>query len=193
MRNIFVCLLVVANLSCLAQINKGKSNWIQDKKEYTGRWRIGVGADVLEPTGVDLQFYRLSKICTNNFSIIKKVALGVWLGKEGVLSSSVLKKVNNWESSGLRYGFDLKFYIPIFLNPYLGFGAEGGDRKLNGTIDFYPDVVARIGVEQKVLGIKLSSTSSLNATIFIDGKYNKCLTKDFSYFLPCIGVRFHFL
>jgi len=60
------------------------------KKEFTGRWRIGFGLDVSEPTGIDAQFYRLSKICTNNFSIIKKVSLGTWVGKEGVISGSLL-------------------------------------------------------------------------------------------------------
>jgi len=154
---------------------------------------MGFGVDLLEPTGADVQFYRLSKICTNDFSILKKIAVGVWVGKEGVLTSSVLKKINNWESGGIRYGLDLKFHIPIFLNPYIGLGAEGGTRKLNGTLAFYPDAVVRLGVEQKVLGIKLSSTSSFNATIFIDAKANKCMTNDFMYILPSAGVRFHFL
>jgi len=64
----------------------------------------------------------------------------------------------------------LKFYIPITLNPYIGFG-----------------------VEQKVLGIKRSSNSFFNATLFIDAKANKCLTKYFYYILPSFGVRLHFL
>lgn len=188
-------LLLIVLLTYSKDINAQhkKTNWLQDKKEFAGRWRMGFGIDVLEPTGGDIQFYRLSKVCTNDFSILKKIAIGVWVGTEGLPSSSVLRKINNWESGGIRYGLDLKFHIPIFLNPYLGFGVEGGTRKLNGTLDFYPDAVVRLGVEQKVLGIKMSSTSSLNATIFIDGKVNKCITKDFMYILPSMGVRFHFL
>ncbi len=181
------------SIGVFAQKNKAKTNWIQDKNEYTGRWRVGFGIDILEPTGVDAQFYRLSKICTSDFSILKKISVGVWVGKEGVFTSSALKKINNWESGGIRYGLDFKFYIPIFLNPYLGFGVEGGDRKLNGILDFYPDAVVRLGIEQKILGIKMSSASSVNATIFIDGKVNKCITNDFMYILPSVGVRFHFL
>lgn len=183
--------LLALSISAFSQHKK--TNWLEDKKEFTGRWRIGVGLDVCEPTGIDIQFYRLSKICTNDFSILKKIAVGVWVGKEGVISRSLLKNINSWESGGIRYGLDLKFYIPIFLNPYLGFGGEVGARNINGTLDFYPDAIARIGLEQKVLGVKLSNKSSLNATIFIDGKYNKCLTSDFSYILPSIGVRIHFL
>ncbi len=193
MRKIAIIFLLLSSINVSAQKKKTKTNWLQDKKEFTGRWRIGFGVDVLEPTGVDAQFYRLSKICTNDFSIMKKIAVGVWVGKEGVISSSVLKNINNWESGGIRYGLDLKFYIPIILNPYLGFGVEGGSRNLNGSLSFYPDAVVRLGIEQKVLGIKMSSTSSLNATIFIDGKVNKCMSNDFMYILPSVGVRFHFM
>lgn len=170
-----------------------KTNWLQEKKEFTARWRVGFGLNVMEPTGVDAQFYRLSKLCTNNFSIIKKLSIGVWAGKEGALSKGMLKEIEGWESGGIRYGIDFKFYIPIFLNPYIGFGAEGGDRKLFGKSAFYPDAVARIGIEQRVFGIKTSSKSSLNATIFVDGKFNKCLSEDFFYILPSLGMRFHFL
>jgi len=167
---------------------------LQEKNQYTARWRAGVGLDVIEPSGVDVQFYRLSKICTGDFSITKKVSIGLYVGKEGLLTGNLIEKGNtSWSSGGIRYGTDFKFYIPIILNPYFGFGVEGGTRNFKGKSDFYPDVLARIGIEQKVLGIKLSSTSSLNITIFMDAKYNKCLTEDFSYILPCFGARFHFL
>lgn len=170
-----------------------KTNWLQEKNEFTGRWRVGCGLNIMEPTGIDAQFYRLSKLCTNNFSIIKKLSIGVWVGKEGVLSKSMLKEIEGWESGGIRYGFDFKFYIPIFLNPYIGFGAEGGDRKLFGKSGFYPDAIVRLGVEQRVFGFKTSNKTSLNATIFVDAKFNKCLSEDFFYILPSFGVRFHFL
>jgi hypothetical protein len=170
-----------------------KTNWLQEKNQTTARWRVGAGIDFMEPTGIDVQFYRLSKYCTNNFSIIKKLSIGVWVGKEGVLSKSMIKESESWESSGIRYGIDFKFYIPIFLNPYIGIGVEGGNRKLLGESGFYPDAIARIGIEQRIFGIKTSNKSSLNTTIFIDGKYNKCLTDDFYYILPSAGLRFHFL
>jgi len=193
-KKLLFLLLLLVSFSSFAQRNKGKTNWLQEKKEYTARWRVGVGADALEPTGLDVQFYRLNKICTGNFSIIKKLSIGVFAGKEGLISGSLIEKVNeNWKSGRIRYGIDLKLYIPVILNPYVGFGAEGGSRNLNGKLDFYPDAIARVGIEQKVLGIKLSSTSSLNATIFVDCKFNKCLTEDFTYILPTFGVRFHFL
>lgn len=195
MKKIIILSLLLVSVSAFAQKNKGKSNWLQDKNEYTARWRVGAGLDVSEPMGVDLQFYRLSKICTGDFSITKKLAVGTWVGKEGLIFGNLIDESNGgiWKSGGIRYGVDLKFYIPIVLNPYIGFGVEGGTRNLNDKLEFYPDAVARIGIEQKILGIKLSSTSSLNATIFVDGKFNKCLTEDFSYILPSFGIRFHFL
>ena len=177
------------------QAQRKKSNWLQDKKEHTGRWRVGVGLDVVEPTGIDFQFYRLSKICTSDFSITKKIAIGTWIGKEGLLFANIIEKQNpiDWEMGSLRYGLDLKFYFPIVLNPYIGVGAEGGSRTLNGITKFNPDAVFRIGLEQKVLGIKTSTKSSLNITIFVDGKFNKCLTSDFMYIIPSGGVRYQWL
>lgn len=178
-----------------AQAQHKKSNWLQDKKEHSGRWRVGVGFDVMEPTGIDFQFYRLSKICTSDFSITKKIAIGVWAGKEGILLGSIIDSQNKikWEKGSLRYGMDLKFYFPIVLNPYIGIGAEGGSRALDGITKFNPDAVFRIGLEQKVLGIKTSTKSSLNITLFVDGKFNKCLTSDFMYIMTSGGVRFHWL
>lgn len=186
-----IVLLTIVSESVYSQ--QKKTNWLQEKKEFTGRWRVGFGVNVMEPTGIDAQFYRLSKLCTNNFSIIKKLSIGIWAGKEGVLSKSMLKEIDGWESGGIRYGIDFKFYIPIFLNPYIGFGAEGGERKLFGKTGFYPDAIARIGIEQRVFGIKTSNKSSLNGTIFFDGKFNKCISEDFFYILPSVGIRFHFL
>ncbi|OFY04091.1 MAG: hypothetical protein A2W99_11140 [Bacteroidetes bacterium GWF2_33_16] len=189
-----ISLLVLFIFICInAYSQQKRTNWLQEKNQTTARWRVGGGIILMEPTGIDVQFYRLSKFCTNNFSIIKKLSIGVWVGKEGILSQSMIKESEIWESSGIRYGIDFKFYIPIFLNPYFGIGVEGGDRKLLGKSGFYPDAVARIGVEQRIFGIKTSNKSSLNTTIFIDGKYNKCLTDDFYYILPSAGLRFHFL
>lgn len=194
-KGLIIQILLLSSLFVCAQKNKGKSNWLSEKNEYTGRWRVGFGFDASEPMGLDVQFYRLSKICTNDFSITKKIAVGTWVGKEGVIFGSLIENSNKdiWKSGGIRYGIDLKLYIPIFFNPYIGFGAEGGTRTLNGKDDFYPDAVVRLGIEQKVAGIKLSTNSSLNITIFADGKFNKCITEDFSYILPSFGVRFHFL
>lgn len=172
-----------------------KTNWLQDKKAQTERWRVGVGLDFLEPTGIDLQFYRLSRICTGDFSITKKMAVGTWVGMEGLMMASTIDKQNKieWKKGSLRYGVDLKFYIPIVLNPYIGLGVEGGTRSLDGTEEFQPDFVGRIGLEQMILGIKLSTSSSLNITVFVDGKINKSINADFMYIMPSAGIRFHWL
>lgn len=198
-KSILIFLIAFAGLTIITGLEgnaqRKQSNWITEKNDRTGRWRIGFGIDASEPMGVDVQFYRLSKFCTNNFSVIKKLAVGTWVGKEGVIFGSLINNTNNdsWKSGGIRYGIDLKFYIPILFNPYIGIGAEGGTRNLDGKTSFYPDAIARIGIEQKILGVKLSTKSSLNITLFADGKFNYCLTKDFNYFLPGFGARFHFL
>lgn len=198
---IYKYLLFFVTINMLLSINNygyaqhKKTNWLQDKNEHTGRWRVGIGADIAEPTGLDIQFYRLSRICTSDFSITKKTAIGVWAGMEGLLLANLIEQQNRvtWEKGSLRFGVDLKFYIPIVLNPYIGVGVEGGERKLDGIKKFSTDVVARIGIEQKVLGLKLSTKSSLNVTLFIDGKLNKNLDTDFMYIIPSGGIRFHWL
>jgi len=188
-----VLLVVFCTLQLQAQ--RKKSNWLQDKKDHTGRWRVGLGLDVLEPTGIDVQFYRLSKVCTSDFSITKKMAIGTWVGVEGLLLGNVIDNQNKveWKKGALRYGVDLKFYIPIVLNPYIGIGAEGGTRFLDGEEKFQPDVIGRIGMEQMILGIKLSTSSSLNITLFVDAKINKSINTDFMYIMPTGGIRFHWL
>ena len=189
--------LVLLLYCCTQQLQAQhkKNNWLQDKKEHTGRWRVGVGFDVLEPTGIDVQFYRLSKVCTSDFSITKKMAIGTWAGTEGLLLVDVIDNQNKmeWKKGSFRYRLDLKFYIPIILNPYIGIGAEGGNRSLNGEEMFQPDVIGRIGIEQKILGVKLSTSSSLNITLFADAKINKSINADFMYIMPSGGIRFHWL
>lgn len=191
---IIVYLIAALPLNTL-QAQPKRTNWIQQKNEYTGRWRVGVGADFVEPTALDVQFYRLSKICTSQFAINKKIAIGIWAGMEGLLLGSLIKSQNNeaWEKGNLRYGIDTKFYLPIVLNPYFGLGIEGGNRTLENESSFSPDFVARIGLEQKVVGIKLSTKSALNITFFVDGKLNKCLNANFMYIMPGLGLRFHWI
>ncbi|HOU75389.1 MAG TPA: hypothetical protein PLW22_11600 [Tenuifilum sp.] len=192
--------IIIAVLTTVMLVNtlsaqQKRTNWLQEKNEYTGRWRVGVGANIVEPTAVDVQFYRLSKICTSQFAINKKIAIGIWAGMEGLLLGSLIERQNNktWEKGSIRYGIDAKFYLPIALNPYFGFGIEGGNRTLNNESTFSPDFVARIGLEQKIAGIKLSTRSALNITFFIDGKLNKCLNVDFVYIMPSLGLRFHWI
>ncbi|MBC7124742.1 MAG: hypothetical protein H5T24_03860 [Bacteroidales bacterium] len=192
---IIITVLTTVMLVNTLYAQQKRTNWLQEKNEYTGRWRVGVGANIVEPTAVDVQFYRLSKICTSQFAINKKISIGIWAGMEGLLLGSLIERQNNetWEKGSLRYGIDTKFYLPILLNPYIGFGIEGGKRKLDGESSFSPDFVARIGLEQKIAGIKLSTRSALNITFFIDGKLNKCLNADFIYIMPSLGLRFHWI
>ncbi|HOU75262.1 MAG: hypothetical protein WBJ36_06325 [Tenuifilum sp.] len=92
----------------------------------------------------------MSKICTNDFSINKKIAIGIWAGKEGLFLGSLIDRQNTTilEKGSFHYGIDAKIYIPIVLNPYFGFGIEGGNRTLNNENSFSPNFIARIGLEQ---------------------------------------------
>ncbi len=91
MRKTIVILLLLVSIGSYGQKNKGKTNWLQEKNEYTARWRVGLGVDVVEPSGADVQFYRLSRICTGAFSITKKLSIGVFVGKEGYLLGNLIE------------------------------------------------------------------------------------------------------
>ncbi|MFO8023163.1 MAG: hypothetical protein R6U65_11895 [Perlabentimonas sp.] len=174
--------------------NSRKSNWLDSKKAHIGRWRIGSGLNVGEPTGLHVQFYKVSGICTKTINIRKKLSLDLGVSQEGLIFPKLINENNpTWDSGGFRFGLDFKIYLPIALNPYLGIGTELGTRSINSSSGFYPDLVGRFGIEQKLLGVKISTRSLFHMSFFIEGKYNYCLTEDYTMLLPTGGLRFHFL
>ncbi|HOP03081.1 MAG TPA: hypothetical protein PL017_03565 [Tenuifilaceae bacterium] len=190
--------LIILNLIFLSFASNSQprkqTNWLKDKQSYEQRWRVGVGINIGEPTGVHVQFYRLCRICKQSIAITKRMSVDASVSQEGLILSKFVENRNpTWSMGGMRAGIDLKLYFRMPLNPYVGVGGEVGSRKFNGESGFYPDIVGRFGVEQKILGVKVSTTSVVNATLFIEGKFNKGLTSDFNYFLPAAGFRFHFL
>jgi hypothetical protein len=191
--SVFFLLLVITSLNVAAQSRK-KTNWLEDKKSNTTRWRIGVGANIGEPTGAHIQLYKLSSICTRSIQIKKKFSIDLSVSQEGLVFGDIIHKQNStWEKGGTRGAIDLKVYFPMSPNPYIGIGGEIGSRKIDGAMGFNSDLVGRIGIEQKIVGVKTSTKSLLNVSLYVEGKYNYGLTKDFSYFLPTAGIRFHFL
>ena len=116
------------------------------------------------------------------------------ISQEGLILSKFVENRNpTWSMGGIRAGIGLKLYFRVPLNPCVGDGGEAGTRKFNGESGFYPDIVGRFGIEQKIVGVKVSTTSVVNATLFVEGKFNKGINNDFTYFLPSAGFRFHFL
>ncbi|PKP39739.1 MAG: hypothetical protein CVT98_00680 [Bacteroidetes bacterium HGW-Bacteroidetes-15] len=174
--------------------SRKKTNWLEDKKSHITRWRIGVGANIGEPTGAHVQLYKLSGICTKTVNIKKKFSIDLSISQEGHVFGQIIQKKNStWEKGGTRGAVDLKVYFPMRPNPYIGVGGEIGSRMIYGNHGFNSDLVAKIGVEQKLFGFRTSTKSLLHASIYAEGKYNYGLTSDFSYFLPTFGLRVHFL
>jgi hypothetical protein len=103
------------------------------------------------------------------------------------------KKNPAWSKGGIRAGIDFKLYFKMPMNPYVGVGGEFGSRTFDTGSVFSSDIVARLGLEQKIFGLKFSPTSYLNSTLFVEGKYNYCISNDFNYLVPFVGLRFHFL
>lgn len=192
--SLFLFLILSISPSLHSQARK-KTNWLEDKKSHISRWRIGAGIHAGEPTGVNVQFYKLSGICTQTIRIKKKFSIDISASQEGYLYNKRFNdQITGWEKGGIRGNIDFKLYFPIYLlNPYVGVGGETGTRVIENKKAFSSDVVGRIGVEQKILGLRTSTKSLLHASIFIEGKYNHGITHKYSYLLPTIGIRVHFL
>lgn len=193
---LLTCFVLIINFqvnTTTAQARK-KTNWLEDKKSHIERWRVGVGVSASEPLGGTLQLYRLSGICKKTISIRKKFSIDISFGQEGYLfNKAIERKHSEWKRGGMRAAIDLKIYFPLPFNPYIGLGSELGNRYLNSNLAFHTDAVGRVGIEQKMLGIRTSSSSNLHASLFVEGKYNHCLTANFKYLLPSFGIRLHFL
>jgi hypothetical protein len=188
---LFLTLQLSQNFSH-AQARK-KTNWLEDKKAHISRWRIGAGVSISD-LGVNAQFYKLSGICTKTIRVKKKFSFDVGVSQEGFLFRDLIASNNSsWSSGGIRANVDAKIYFPIIFNPYLGIGTEFGTRKFNGISEFHYDAVGRLGIEQKLLGFKVSTKSMLHIGGFIEAKYNFSLSENFSYIIPSIGLRIHFL
>lgn len=190
-------LLLIALLFCsctlLAQ-RKNRPNWIEEKQSHITRWRIGVGAHLGEPSGMHLQLYKASGICTRTINIRKKFSIDLSISQEGRMFRELMINQNpSWEMDGIRAGVDAKIYFRIIFNPYIGIGTELGTRYLDRESVFSTDAVGRVGVEYKLFGVRTTTSSMLHGNIFAEGKYNHGLNHSFSYLLPTFGVRIHFL
>jgi hypothetical protein len=171
-----------------------QTNWIEEKKSHITRWRIGVGANGVEPLGANIQLYKLKGICSQTIRIKKKLSLDLSLSKEGYVVPQLINGNNNWEKGGLRLGLDFRFYFSTaFFSPYIGVGVESGTRVFDNQSNIHSDFVGRVGVESKLIGIRTSSKSLFHMSYFIEGKYNYGLNSSFSYISPTFGLRAQFL
>jgi hypothetical protein len=191
-------LLLIITLLFAQMVNaqsRKQTNWLEDKKSHIARWRVGVGTHVGEPTGVNVQFYKLKGICTKTIRIKKMFSAELSISQEGLLFAKEIEKKNeNWQKGGTRAGLDLKYYFPMgFSTPYLGIGGEVGTRNASNESSFSSDLVGRIGIEGKLFGVRTSAKSMLHGSVFIEGKYNYGLNSEFGYLVPMAGLRIHFL
>ena len=196
MKNILIVLGIFVLLGCTTAHSQSRkrTNWLEDKKSHITRWRIGVGFAVAEPTNFHVQLYKLRGICTQTIRIRKMLSVNLSASYEGLLFGEYIAQQNElWTSGGARAGLDFLFYIPIGLSPYIGIGADIGNRTFDGPAVLSPDAIGRLGFEAKVLGIRTSNKSQLHASFFAEAKYSYGLKHEFAYLLPSLGLRVHFL
>lgn len=190
-------LLLIVFLLCYSNSfaqRKNRPNWVQEKQSHITRWRVGMGAHFGEPSGLHLQLYKVSGICTKTINIRKMLSLDVSASQEGkIFREFIIKQNPTWEMGGVRAALDAKVYFQVLFNPYIGLGTEMGTRNLDGESVFAVDGVGRVGVEYKLFGFRTSSTSMVHGNLFAEGKYNHGLNQDFRYLLPTLGIRIHFL
>lgn len=194
-KTFFLILLIICQVSSVALSQSRKqTNWVEDKRSHITRWRLGLGVAAAEPTGAHIQLYKLRGICTQTIRVRKMFSVNLSVGYEGLmLSEQIIKQNELWETGGLRAGISFLYYIPLGFSPYIGVGGDIGTRTLNGESVSSPDAIGRFGLEAKVLGIRTSTRTLFHASIFAEAKYSYGLRHDFSYLLPSVGLRFHFL
>jgi len=196
MRNTLIVLGVVILLGFTTAHSQSRkqTNWLDDKKSHITRWRVGVGFAVAEPTNFHVQLYRLRGICTQTIRIRKMLSVNLLASYEGLLLGEYIAQQNElWTNGGARAGLDFLFYIPVGLSPYIGVGADVGNRTFDGAAVLSPDAIGRLGIEAKVLGIRTSNKSQLHASLFAEAKYSYGLKQEFASLLPLLGLRVHFL
>jgi hypothetical protein len=172
-------------------------SWGQSKNKSQGR-SFGVGVQVFEPTGINVQSFR-GFFNDNNSSFATR---GVWelgVGKENILGISDQKEyaTGNWTKGGVRV--DMNYFYPLItvhypfvFQFYVGGGLQTGTRlytsagKEESNFATGGNLLARI--ELVTHGIDMGR-SVWFLSVYSDIKFHSDFTESFDYVSPVVGVR----
>jgi hypothetical protein len=162
--------------------------------------KFGVGAQVFEPTGLTLQFFRgFYNNNNSSFATYGVVELGV--GKENMLG--IMKDENkvyaggHWTEGGLRVDLNYLYplmtvHSPFVLQTYVGAGLQTGNRNyiVSGKEEsqFATGMNLMLRLEYVTHGIDLGRAVWF-FSIYGDVKYHADFTEKFDYISPVAGIR----
>lgn len=160
--------------------------------------RFGIGAQLFEPTGVNLQLFN-GHFTDNNSSFATYGVLELGAGVERVFSISKDKMYSggNWEKGGLRV--DLNYLYPLLtvkrpfvIQTYVGAGLQTGNRKYETSegveSKFTTGANVMVRIEFVTHGIDLGRAVWF-FSMYGDIKYHSDFTESFEYVSPVLGVR----
>jgi hypothetical protein len=169
----------------------------QSKNKNQGR-RFGIGAQVIEPTGINFQTFR-GFFNDNNTSFATYGVLELGVGIENMLSHAGEKVYGSgtWSKGGWRV--DLNYLYPLLtlqhpfvFQVYAGTGIQTGSR--NYTVSGAEESTFATGgnlmlrVELVTHGIDMGR-SVWFFSIYSDLKYHFDFTESFDYVSPVVGIR----
>jgi len=182
-------LVIIFLFICISSFGQSKNN--------QGRL-FGVGIQMFEPTGINIQTFR-GVFNNNNSSLLTKRVWELGVGKENMLGITGDKKYlgGNWEKGGLR--FDLNYLHPVIttnapfvFQTYVGGGLQTGTRLYNTSEGSQSKVATganlMVRIEFVTHGIDLGRAVWF-FSIYGDIKYHTDFTESFDYISPVVGIR----
>jgi hypothetical protein len=161
--------------------------------------RTGIGAQFLEPTGINFQIFK-GFFCSNNASYATYGVLELGLGAENIWELQQEKSFagGTWKQGGVR--LDLNYLYPLLtlegkmvLQTYLGAGVQTGTRNYrtgrSDESDFATGGNAIFRIEAVTHAIEVGNRIWF-FSVYADAKYHFDFKEDFNYLTPVVGVRF---
>jgi hypothetical protein len=160
--------------------------------------RFGIGAQVFEPTGINLQIFR-GQFSSNNaaYSTYGVVELGLGLENEIKVIDEKTYAGGIWTEGGLRVDLNYLYplitvHAPVAIQTYVGAGLQSGSRKylVNNTVEseFATGANFLLRLEVGFHGFEIGP-SMWFVSVYGDARIHADFTEDFSYFAPSLGLR----
>jgi hypothetical protein len=165
---------------------------------YGTTTRIGVGAQLFEPTGGNIQIFK-GEYVANHKSYVTNGVFEIVIGSEKVFNilDDKVYKDGKWAKGGLRINALYLYPLitteaPIVLQAYIGGGLESGTRKylVNKTVEsqFATGLNLMLRLELVTHGIDLGK-STWFFSLYIDLKTYMEFGNEFNYLAPVVGIH----
>lgn len=162
--------------------------------------KFGFGAQVFEPTGLTVQYFRGS-YNSNNSTLTTYGVVELGIGKENMLG--IMDDDNKvyadgiWKNGGLRVDLNylyplMTIYSPFVLQTYVGAGIQTGTRNFtvsdNEESQLATGMNLMLRLEYITHGVDIGNTVWF-LSIYGDIKYHADFTEKFDYISPVAGIR----